>query len=158
MCTFHVSWNGATEVAFWNFYGSMDPPSIGFVELGAVNRTGFETEYIAQYTKWSYAKAFAANWTSLGELEIQETIVRVTKANDGTPGWLRAKEDSSEVRRHLRRFGGPRAGIVTPLVVVWVVFFRCGLLYFYWYWWTGLMSRYRHILDTDPPGYRDSEH
>lgn len=49
----------------------MDPPSLGYVEPGAVNVTGFKTGYIAQYTKWSYAEAFATYETSLGELETQ---------------------------------------------------------------------------------------
>jgi hypothetical protein len=89
--TFHVSWNGATEVAVWNFYGSRNS-SRGFTALGTVIRTGFETTFVSEYVRWSYAEATAANGTVLGESETQQTIDRGTAADDENPGWQIGKD------------------------------------------------------------------
>lgn len=39
----YVSWNGATEVAYWNVYST---GILGYMSyVGSVNKTGFETSY-----------------------------------------------------------------------------------------------------------------
>lgn len=87
VCTYHVNWNGATDVAFCKVYGYMDYPNIGFVELVAVNRTGFETEY---NTPCLY-KAEQRGGIR-GKLDLCK---RVEGPGDYRAWW-----------RHLRRFGG----------------------------------------------------
>ena len=63
---FAVSWNGATEVVSWTFYGSNNPPT-PFQDLGTIAKFGFETAYISdRFWTFSYAQANASNGTSLG--------------------------------------------------------------------------------------------
>jgi hypothetical protein len=72
---FSVSWNGATEVSSWTFYGSNDL-SKSFQELGSISRSGFETTYISpRFWAFSYALANAANGTSLGQSAVKEIIL-----------------------------------------------------------------------------------
>ena len=53
----YVSWNGATGVAWWNFYGSQMQHS-GYEELGSAARSGFETVYqAAGYYDWIIVEA-----------------------------------------------------------------------------------------------------
>jgi hypothetical protein len=68
----YVSWNGATEVSALNFYGSQSPD--GFVFLGHVTKTGFETTFVAHCMQWGYAEAVAANGTILGTSRVQQMI------------------------------------------------------------------------------------
>ncbi|CAI7645414.1 unnamed protein product [Penicillium glandicola] len=65
--TFWVSWNGATDVAAWNFYAQAsefeDP-----VFIGKTPRSDFETMYIARgYLDWVSVEAVDANGTVLGK-------------------------------------------------------------------------------------------
>ncbi|EME45855.1 hypothetical protein DOTSEDRAFT_127304 [Dothistroma septosporum NZE10] len=56
--TFHVSWNGATEVESWTFYGSRLNQSDQFTRLGQAKKHGFETSWIAQdLVAFAYAEA-----------------------------------------------------------------------------------------------------
>ena len=58
----YVSWNGATEVASWRFYGSKS------VLLGTVPKTGFETVFQKQgYHKAIYAEALDFDGVVLGK-------------------------------------------------------------------------------------------
>ncbi|KXL43432.1 hypothetical protein M433DRAFT_549858 [Acidomyces richmondensis BFW] len=43
MTSFYVSWNGATEVARWKFYGSPINASSEFNLVGSIAKSGFET-------------------------------------------------------------------------------------------------------------------
>ncbi|KAI9734893.1 MAG: hypothetical protein M1834_001973 [Cirrosporium novae-zelandiae] len=62
-----VSWNGATEVTQWAFYGS-DIRTGNFTALGTVNRTGFETNYTSsEYQGYVIAKALASDGSELGK-------------------------------------------------------------------------------------------
>jgi len=71
----YVSWNGATEVAKWNFYGSHDK-SAGFSMVGSMGKTGFETSYMsARYLKYTYAEAISADGRILGKSDVQKTIL-----------------------------------------------------------------------------------
>jgi hypothetical protein len=72
---FAVSWNGATEVASWTFYGSIDL-STSFQELGTIAKSGFETTYDSdRFWAFSYARGNAANSTSLGNSPVEEIIL-----------------------------------------------------------------------------------
>jgi hypothetical protein len=71
----YVSWNGATEVAKWNFYGSHDK-SAGFSMVGSTAKTGFETSYMsAGYLKYTYAEAVSTDGRTLGKSDVQKTIL-----------------------------------------------------------------------------------
>jgi hypothetical protein len=71
----YVSWNGATEVAKWNFYGSQDE-SAGFLMVGSTAKTGFETSYMsARYLKYTYAEAISTDGRILGKSDVQKTIL-----------------------------------------------------------------------------------
>jgi hypothetical protein len=71
-----VSWNGATEVSWWNFYGASKTSSPGLNLVGSAKKSGFETMFTAAgYLRWVIAEAVAANGSILGRSEKQETIV-----------------------------------------------------------------------------------
>ncbi|KAJ5972270.1 uncharacterized protein N7479_002188 [Penicillium vulpinum] len=71
--TFWVSWNGATDVAEWNFYAQaseFDAP----VLIGKTPRSDFETMYIARgYLDWVSAEAVDVNGTVLGRSEMHRS-------------------------------------------------------------------------------------
>ena len=68
----YVSWNGATEVASWNFYSSTEP-STGFSFTGNASRAGFETMYVsAGYRLWIFAEAVDVNGRSLGNSSVEK--------------------------------------------------------------------------------------
>jgi hypothetical protein len=72
---FYISWNGATEVATWNFYGSQDATA-GLSMIGSAKKSGFETSYMSpRYLKYTYGEAVSADGKSLGRSEVQETIL-----------------------------------------------------------------------------------
>jgi hypothetical protein len=72
---FYVSWNGATEVASWNFYAA--EASTGPFELvGNATKNGFETEFFsASVATWSYAEALDIDGRPLERSVIQRTFV-----------------------------------------------------------------------------------
>ena len=71
----YVSWNGATEVASWAFYGRNDP-SAPFQALGNITKSGFETMFVSkQFWAHTYAEARAANGSTLGSSPVQEIIL-----------------------------------------------------------------------------------
>ena len=66
---YYVSWNGATEVASWEFYnGEID------ILLGRSSRTGFETtfQHSSNYVKRVYAKAISASGDVLGRTAVED--------------------------------------------------------------------------------------
>ena len=64
---FYVSWNGATEVVSWAFYGA-DAESGPFKLLATVKRSGFETSWVTPgLVKYAYAEALDSNDASLGK-------------------------------------------------------------------------------------------
>jgi len=72
---FYVSWNGATEVVEWRFYGNGIEES-EFQLVGRAKKTGFETTYMsAGYQTIVYAEGFDAKGNSLGRSVAAETIV-----------------------------------------------------------------------------------
>ncbi|KAL1968482.1 hypothetical protein VTN77DRAFT_1692 [Rasamsonia byssochlamydoides] len=72
---FYVSWNGATDVASWNFYARATaggPP----VLIGNAPKTGFETMFVSDgYMNWVSVEALDADGTSLGMSKIHNTTV-----------------------------------------------------------------------------------
>jgi len=72
---FYVSWNGATEVASWNFYGA-ESSTGPFDLVGNATKTGFETElFNADVVTWSYAEAVDIDGRPLERSVIQRTFV-----------------------------------------------------------------------------------
>lgn len=72
---YYVSWNGATEVAAWEFY------SEDHHMIGRTPRSGFETafQHTSHYIESVYARAVDADGTTLGE--------SLVKAIDVSHGW-----------------------------------------------------------------------
>ena len=74
MTVFYVSWNGATEVAFWNFYISTKDNAADASLIGAVKKTGFETSFAwASTAPFVFAEAVAADGTSLRNSSVLAT-------------------------------------------------------------------------------------
>jgi hypothetical protein len=64
---FYVSWNGATEVASWAFYGGDTKAIKSFKPLAMVKRRGFETSWVTPgVVKYAYAEAFNSDGVSIG--------------------------------------------------------------------------------------------
>lgn len=63
---FYVSWNGATEVTEWAFYGG-DKLTGPLALLAKVKKHGFETSWVRPgVTKYAYAEALDANGKAIG--------------------------------------------------------------------------------------------
>ena len=96
--TIYVSWNGATEVTSWNFYGSNQ--SAELVLLGNAKRSGFETMFMyTGYIACVYGEALAVDGRSLGNSSVQATIVplswKAKECIDGYCGTLTIEADTS---------------------------------------------------------------
>jgi len=108
---FAVSWNGATEVVSWTFYGSNNP-STPFQDLGTIAKFGFETTYISdRFWAFLYAQANAWSGTSLGFSRVEEIILPNRQTNTVTLASL-----LTDVRRTERR--SAVATIVTIVIVL----------------------------------------
>lgn len=71
----HVSWNGATDIARWNFYSQVDASGVP-VPVGTANKTDFETMYIADgYLDWITAEAVDAEGNTIGKSKPQRVTV-----------------------------------------------------------------------------------
>ncbi|KAJ5779382.1 hypothetical protein N7457_007102 [Penicillium paradoxum] len=71
--TFWVSWNGATDVAWWHFYAQASEFHVP-VLIGKTPRSDFETMYIGSgYLDWVSAEAVDANGTVLGKSEVHRS-------------------------------------------------------------------------------------
>lgn len=81
--TFWVSWNGATDIAFWNFYAQasqFDKP----VFVGNASKTDFETMFIAKgYLDWVSVEAVDRNGKAFGISKVHRT----SYPNWATSGW-----------------------------------------------------------------------
>lgn len=79
---YYVSWNGATDVASWNFYAQADPASPP-VLVGNVPKAGFETMFVADgYMNWVSAEALDADGKLLGMSDVMQSVI--------PPDWLAA--------------------------------------------------------------------
>lgn len=96
---FYVSWNGATEVESWEFYGANEKRG-SFEKLGSVNKTGFETSLIVPgVARFGYAMAISRNGTSLDRsntVSLLPTSKGDLKLLSQVPGDLRAKVEQSK--------------------------------------------------------------
>ncbi|CAI7678975.1 unnamed protein product [Penicillium pancosmium] len=80
--TFYVSWNGATRVQSWRFFGAHNVTG-PWTFLDQVNKTGFETEYNnASFYLWARAEAVDKNGVVLGRSEIKYTFVPSSELRD----------------------------------------------------------------------------
>lgn len=71
----YVSWNGATEVASWTYYGANDMNE-AFVKFGQARKLGFETVYTAgTHYKYTFVEAIGYDGSSLRNSTYQETFV-----------------------------------------------------------------------------------
>ncbi|KAB8067656.1 ASST-domain-containing protein [Aspergillus leporis] len=69
----HVSWNGATDVASWNFYAQVNRDGVP-VLVGNTTKVNFETMYIADgYLDWISVEAVDKDGNVLGTSEISRT-------------------------------------------------------------------------------------
>ncbi|EXJ72866.1 uncharacterized protein A1O5_04014 [Cladophialophora psammophila CBS 110553] len=74
----YVSWNGATEVASWTFYGTSSAVGSNetFHNLGSVSKVSFESSMAVDgYWCHTYAEAYDAHGNLLGKSEVKETIL-----------------------------------------------------------------------------------
>ena len=73
--TFYASWNGATRVKYWRFYGSMNATG-PYTLLNQVLKTGFETAYTElNYYPWTHVEAVGAKGKTLGKSTNRFTFV-----------------------------------------------------------------------------------
>lgn len=60
-----MSWNGATEVARWRFWGNINNQS-GFSEIGDVEKAGFETRSAAEeHSPFTFVEGLTSDGRSL---------------------------------------------------------------------------------------------
>ncbi|RAK73668.1 arylsulfotransferase family protein [Aspergillus fijiensis CBS 313.89] len=73
--TFYVSWNGATRVKYWRFYGAQNATG-PFMLIKQVAKDGFETSYTAgEFYQWTYAEAVDVEGQVLGKSRSLFTFV-----------------------------------------------------------------------------------
>ncbi|KAI9370483.1 ASST-domain-containing protein [Aspergillus egyptiacus] len=70
---FHVSWNGATDIASWKFYARSAENGVP-VPVGETKKTDFETMYIANgYLDWVSVEALDKDGIVLGKSDVHRT-------------------------------------------------------------------------------------
>ncbi|KAJ5926016.1 hypothetical protein N7454_007526 [Penicillium verhagenii] len=64
---FHVSWNGATDIAYWRFFAHANSTS-NRTEIGLVRKEGFETSFIARgFMDFVSVEALDSNMAVMGK-------------------------------------------------------------------------------------------
>ncbi|KAJ9495420.1 hypothetical protein H2202_009207 [Exophiala xenobiotica] len=73
MTTSYVSWNGATDITDWKFYGAQNATG-DFKYIGQARKTGFETAF-SEKGEWKfvYAEAIAKDGSTLGKSRTRAT-------------------------------------------------------------------------------------
>ncbi|KAL3475901.1 ASST-domain-containing protein [Aspergillus californicus] len=72
--TFYVSWNGATRIKHWRFYGA-DNSTGNYTFIHQVRKDGFETSYTAgEFYRFTYAEAVDGQGKVLGKSRDQFTF------------------------------------------------------------------------------------
>ncbi|THZ82942.1 hypothetical protein D6C84_05363 [Aureobasidium pullulans] len=90
---FYVSWNGATEIASWNFYASANR-SGPFNLVGNTKKTGFETTMrYNNVTTWGFAEALDKDGNALERSVIQKTFVPSVTLRDSCDEWACGKAE-----------------------------------------------------------------
>lgn len=75
MIALYVSWNGATEVAWWRFWGANDVDG-PFDMVGQTAKRGFETMYTCEtHYAWTFAEAIGVDGSSLRKSTVEKTFV-----------------------------------------------------------------------------------
>ncbi|PKY08961.1 hypothetical protein P168DRAFT_301562 [Aspergillus campestris IBT 28561] len=73
--TLYASWNGATRVRHWRFYGSVSQHTGPYELLQEVVKDGFETTCsVARYVRWSYVEAVDGEGSVLGKSQSRFTF------------------------------------------------------------------------------------
>jgi hypothetical protein len=136
----YVSWNGATEVAKWNFYGSQDE-SAGFSMIGSAAKSGFETSYMsARYVRFTYAEAISADGRILGKSDIQRTILPNglggTLSDLTAPSILHDDNTETETEKSTLPLARQSVGPITVLLIAIILAFAllgmAAMAYFLW--------------------------
>jgi hypothetical protein len=134
----YVSWNGATEVAKWNFYGS-HKRSGKFSMMGSTAKTGFETSYMsARYIKYTYAEAISSDGRILGKSHVQKTILPngLDTLTDLTipniPHANSTKQADVTTLPLPHQSFGPIAIIVIAILLAFSLFGMAAMAYFLW--------------------------
>lgn len=97
---FYVSWNGATEVASWNFYAA-ETATGPFTLVGNTRRNGFETRMrYNNVTTWSFAEALDADGNALDRSVIARTFVPSPMLREYCNEWAcgKAEADTDAVK------------------------------------------------------------
>ena len=133
----YVSWNGATEVAKWNFYGS-HRESGGFSMVGSTAKTGFETSYMsARYLKYTYAEAISRDGRILGKSNVQKAILpnglddALTDLTIPHSGSTKEQADVTTLPLPHQSLG-PIAIIVIAILLAFSLFGMAATAYFLW--------------------------
>ena len=72
----YVSWNGATTVSRWNFYGAQSPTTDSVTLVGSADKAGFETQWTSsKYYSWWMVEAVAADGTALRNSSFRRTFI-----------------------------------------------------------------------------------
>ena len=70
----YISWNGATEVAEWEFHRNSSSTALSSL-IGKVKRTGFETMFqFPGYEPMIYARAITADGKVLGQSPVEQVV------------------------------------------------------------------------------------
>lgn len=120
----YVSWNGATEVATWQFEGTLkdgDNPSC----MGTTSRTGFETVLTVSGV-WSNVRAIAldADGNILGE----SAAVNTLSSDSSTATTLTMKSDSNAFFRPLSALTQSKTVITMSRSLLWILLSSAVLL------------------------------
>jgi hypothetical protein len=82
--TFYTSWNGATQIASWKFFGGTNRTG-SMSLLGSTIKTGFETNFTSStFAAWGYTQALSESGEVLGTSPVQRTYV--SGLNQTVPG------------------------------------------------------------------------
>ncbi|PYH99729.1 MFS general substrate transporter [Aspergillus ellipticus CBS 707.79] len=77
--SFYVSWNGATRVKYWRFYGATNTTG-PYMLIRQVEKRGFETSYSApHFYRWTYAEAVDVEGKVLGKSRNMYTFTPSTE-------------------------------------------------------------------------------
>lgn len=101
---FYVSWNGATEVSTWEFYGGDEMEEESFEKLGSTPKDGFETSLVVPgIAKYGYAVALDKDGKVLGRSETTSLLPpqddELQSLSLVTPGTRKLVEQSDDKAR-----------------------------------------------------------
>ncbi|KAI7198838.1 hypothetical protein KC316_g4773 [Hortaea werneckii] len=101
---FYVSWNGATEVLTWEFYGGDEMTEEGFEKLGSTPKDGFETTLVIPgIAKFGYAVALDKDGKELGRSETMSLLPPqeddLKPLSSVTPGIRKLVEQSDDTAK-----------------------------------------------------------